>query len=139
MTENDVEMSTNQAVLNVQTSNGSLQLGLKLDDSIARLKEMIATREDGSTQSFELQVKAQSVIYHVKDMIRGHLGLRVRDQKLRVGYFELHNGRRLSFYTRIINPDDPLHVSLDVINTGPKLSELASRSYFQIFIRTLTG
>ena len=94
--------------------------------------------EDGATQSFELQVKARDVIYHVKDMIRSHLGLRVRDQKLQAGFLELHNGRRLSFYTRLINPGDPLHISVDVINTGNKLSSLASRSYFQIFVRTLT-
>ncbi|EXK78710.1 ubiquitin C [Fusarium oxysporum f. sp. raphani 54005] len=200
MTEDEVEMSANQVALNVQTSNGSLRLELKWDDSIARLKEAIAVRaripvtqqqiqiqevtlddriliqelksydfvlqlaagahqvpkrstvsqpqditcrvrfeEDGATQSFELQVKARGVIYHVKDMIRRHLGLRIRDQKLRVGYLELHNGRRLSFYTRLVNPDDPLHVSVDVINTGPKLSSFALRSYFQIFVRTLTG
>ena len=95
--------------------------------------------EDGATQSFELQAEARGVVYHVKDMVRRHLGLRVRDQKLRVGFLDLHNGRRLSFYARLVNPDDPGHLSVDVINTGPKLGSPASRSYFQIFVRTLTG
>ena len=72
-------------------------------------------------------------------MIRGHLGLRLRDQCLRVGCLELHNGRRLSFYARLVNPGDPLHISVDVTNTGPTVSSLALRSYFQIFVRTLTG
>ena len=44
MTEDEVEMSTNQVALNVQTSNGSLRLELKSDDSIAQLKEVIAVR-----------------------------------------------------------------------------------------------
>ena len=95
--------------------------------------------EDGATQSFELQAEARGVAYHVKDMIRRHLGLRVQNQKLRVGFLDLHNGRRLSFYARLVNPDDPGHRSVDVINTGPKPSSSASCPYFQIFVRTLTG
>ena len=72
-------------------------------------------------------------------MIRRHLGLRVRDQKLRVGFLDLHNGRRLSFYTRLINPEHPRHFFINVINTGPKLSSASRSSFFQIFVRTLTG
>ncbi len=71
-------------------------------------------------------------------MIKRHLRLRVRDQTLRVGFLDLHNGRRLSFYAELINPNDPRRLCIDVINTGPKLSS-ASRSDFQIFVRTLTG
>ena len=67
--------------------------------------------------------------------------LAVVGQKAVVGerVLDLHNGRPLSFYTRLVNPDDPRHLSVDVINTGPNLSSSASRPYFQIFVRTLTG
>lgn len=95
--------------------------------------------EDGTAHNFDINVAPQNVVYHVKDKIRLHLGLGIQDQSLRMGCFNLHNGRRLSFYAKLIHPDDPSSVSVTVVNTGPKLNSIEFRKTFQIFVRTLTG
>lgn len=56
-----------------------------------------------------------------------------------MGCFELHNGRRLSFYTTLLASTDDLPIPIDVINTGPKVGSYGAQKPFQIFVRTLMG